>query len=98
MNKPTYYLTVDEYLTAMESAHREYLQNRYQNSLDREHHITDLAIESASFYEAALPALDYLTSVIRTKSINWSEFKLPEEFHNMEQTSKKRKGKRKKKH
>jgi hypothetical protein len=72
-NKYPFFLTIEEYLEAINNAHAEYLKSRFSYSIkspNQTHHVEDLAINSASFFESAVILLDHFSTVIHNKVRN----------------------------
>lgn len=72
-NNYPFFLTIEEYLEAINNAHEEYLKARFSYSIkspNQTHHVEDLAINSASFFESAFILLDHFSTVIHAKVRN----------------------------
>lgn len=62
------YMTLDEYNDFVSRAHAQYMVNRLTvNNTPRKHHPSDLAIESASFFEASYLIIDSLYDTFRNR-------------------------------
>jgi hypothetical protein len=63
-------MTLDEYNDFVSKAHAQYMADRlHQTSADshKKHHPTDLAIETASFFEASYLVLDTYIDVLQSR-------------------------------
>jgi len=72
-NNYPFFLTIEEYLEAINNAHEEYLRSRFSYSItspNKTHHVEDLAVNSASFFESAVILLDHFSTVIHDKIRN----------------------------
>jgi len=72
-NKYPFFLTIEEYLEAINNAHAEYLKSRFSYSIkspNQTHHVEDLANKSASLFESAVILLDHFSTVIHNKVRN----------------------------
>ena len=68
-NKYPFYLTVEEYAEALNNAHLEYLKTTHRpyKGITQVHHIADLAVSSASFFESAYLLLDSISTTMLNK-------------------------------
>jgi hypothetical protein len=67
---PEIYLTLEEYNDFVSKAHSQYMINRLQHTpahAYKKHHPADLAIETASFFEASYLILDSYLDVITAR-------------------------------
>lgn len=81
------YMTVEEYLDFASKAHAQYMANRFSvsmNTQDSKHHPTDLAVESASFFEACYVVLDSFTDTIRNKRM-YEQYEQRERTHKQQE-------------
>ena len=72
-NNYPFFLTIEEYTEAINNAHAEYLKTRFSYSIkspNQTHHVEDLAINSAAFFESAAILLDHFSTVIHDKVRN----------------------------
>jgi hypothetical protein len=72
-NNYPFFLSIEEYLEAINNAHEEYLRSRFSYSItspNKTYHVEDLAVNSASFFESALILLDHFSTVIHNKVRN----------------------------
>ena len=70
MDNLNLYMTLDEYNDFISKAHAQYMADRlHQTSatVHKKHHPTDLAIETASFFEASYLVLDAYIDVIQSR-------------------------------
>lgn len=64
------YLTLEEYNDFVSKAHSQYMINRLQHTPEhayKKHHPADLAIETASFFEASYLVLDAYLDVVTAR-------------------------------
>jgi hypothetical protein len=64
------YLTLEEYNDFVSKAHSQYMINRLQHTpahAHKKHHPADLAIETASFFEASYLILDSYLDVVTAR-------------------------------
>lgn len=83
------YLTLEEYNDFVSKAHSQYMINRLQHTpahAYKKHHPADLAIETASFFEASYLVLDSYLDVItaRLRTEREERQKPVEEFFDLE--------------
>ncbi len=93
MDNLNLYMTLDEYNDFVSKAHAQYMADRlHQTSADshKKHHPTDLAIETASFFEASYLVLDTYIDVLQSR-IRTQKQEPVEPFFDLEPTKVKRK-------
>ena len=64
------YLTLEEYNDFVSQAHSQYMINRLQHTpahAHKKHHPSDLAIETASFFEASYLVLDSYLDIVTAR-------------------------------
>jgi hypothetical protein len=86
------YLTLEEYNDFVSKAHSQYMINRLQHTpahAYKKHHPADLAIETASFFEASYLVLDSYLDVVtaRIRDEREAKQKPVEEFFDLKPTN-----------
>jgi hypothetical protein len=89
------YLTLEEYNDFVSKAHSQYMINRLQHTpahAYKKHHPADLAIETASFFEASYLVLDAYLDVVtaRLRDERERKEKYLETLSNLESTETKK--------